>query len=47
MTRRPDFGLFAGMPVTADIKVGKRTVLSYLLGRVVPIAKEGLREPQS
>jgi len=41
------FRLIPGMPVTADIKVGKRTVLSYLLGRVVPIAKEGLREPQS
>jgi len=31
--------------VTADIKVGKRTVLSYLLGRVMPVAREGMREP--
>ena len=30
---------------TADIKVGKRTVLSYLLGRVLPVASEGMREP--
>jgi HlyD family secretion protein len=33
------------MPVTADIKVGKRTVLSYLLGRIMPVATEGMREP--
>ena len=29
------FRIMPGMPVTADIKVGKRTVLQYLLGRVV------------
>ena len=40
-----DFRLTPGMPVTADIKVGQRTVLSYLLSRVVPVATEGLREP--
>lgn len=39
------FHLIPGMPVTADIKVGKRTVLTYLLGRVLPVAKEGMREP--
>jgi hemolysin D len=39
------FHLMPGMPVTADIKVGKRTVLSYLLGRVLPLAREGMREP--
>jgi hemolysin D len=39
------FRLIPGMPVTADIKVGKRTVLTYLLGRVLPVAKEGMREP--
>jgi HlyD family secretion protein len=33
------------MPVTADIKVGKRTVLQYLLGMVLPVAREGMREP--
>ncbi|HEX2943825.1 MAG TPA: HlyD family type I secretion periplasmic adaptor subunit [Rhodopila sp.] len=42
----PDnFHLIPGMPVKADIKVGKQTVLRYMLGRVVPIAKEGMREP--
>lgn len=41
----PAFRVTPGMPVTTDIKVGKRTVLSYLLGRIVPIAHEGMREP--
>jgi hemolysin D len=41
----PNFGLSPGMPVTADIKIGKRTVLSYLLGRVLPVAGEAMREP--
>ena len=41
----PDFHLMPGMPITADIKVGKRTVLQYLLGRVMPVASEGMREP--
>jgi HlyD family secretion protein len=40
-----DFRVVPGMPVTADIKVGKRTVLAYLLGRVLPVASEGMREP--
>jgi HlyD family secretion protein len=39
------FHVAPGMPVTADIKVGKRTVLSYLLGRIMPLAQEGMREP--
>lgn len=39
------FRLMPGMPVTADIKVGKRTVLTYLLGRVLPVAQEAMREP--
>lgn len=41
----PGFRVTPGMPVTADIKVGRRTVLSYLLGRVLPYAQEGMREP--
>ena len=40
-----NFRVTPGMPVTADIKVGKRTVLSYLLGRILPVAQEGMREP--
>jgi HlyD family secretion protein len=39
------FHVTPGMPVTADIKVGKRTVLKYLLGRIMPVAQEGMREP--
>ena len=39
------FRVTPGMPVTADIKVGKRTILGYLLGKVMPIAQEGMREP--
>jgi HlyD family secretion protein len=33
------------MPVTADIKVGKRTVLKYLFGWLTPVTHEGMREP--
>jgi HlyD family secretion protein len=39
------FHIIPGMPITADIKVGKRTVLSYLMGRILPVAQEGMREP--
>jgi HlyD family secretion protein len=39
------FSLIPGMPVTADILVGKRTVISYLLSRVIPVASEAMREP--
>jgi len=41
----PGFSLIPGMPVTADVLVGKRTVMGYLLGRVLPLAREGMREP--
>jgi hemolysin D len=40
-----DFHVIPGMPVGADVKVGKRTVLRYLLGLMLPVAKEGMREP--
>jgi HlyD family secretion protein len=40
-----DFHVMPGMPVTADIKVGKRTVLQYLVSRVMGAATEGMREP--
>jgi hemolysin D len=39
------FRLVPGMPVTADIMIGKRTVLTYLLGRILPVASEAMREP--
>ena len=42
-----NFHVTPGMTVTADIKVGKRTVLEYFMSRIVPIATESLREPGS
>lgn len=41
----PGFHLMPGMPTSADIKVGKRTVLTYLLERVLPVVYNGMREP--
>lgn len=40
-----EFHPLPGMPVTADINVGKRSVLGYLLGQVLPAAADGMREP--
>jgi HlyD family secretion protein len=39
------FHLLPGMPVTADVKVGKRTILRYLLGVVLPVPMDAMREP--
>jgi hemolysin D len=39
------FKIMPGMSVTADVKVGKRTVLRYLMSRVMPVVSEGMREP--
>ncbi|MEJ1978403.1 MAG: HlyD family efflux transporter periplasmic adaptor subunit [Acetobacteraceae bacterium] len=41
----PGFHLTPGMPTTADVMVGKRSVLTYILGRVLPVAMDGMREP--
>ena len=42
----PDgFHMMPGMPVTADVNAGKRTVLTYLLSRVLPTFMDGMREP--
>jgi hemolysin D len=40
-----NFHLVPGMPIMADIRVGKQTVLRYMLGKTVPLATEGMREP--
>ncbi len=40
-----DFHLVPGMPIMADIRVGQQTVLRYLLGKTLPLATEGMREP--
>lgn len=39
------FRVTPGMPVTADIKIGKRTIVQFLLSRVIPVATESMREP--
>lgn len=39
------FRLIPGMPLTAEIKVGDRSVLSYFLRPLLRGLKEGLREP--
>jgi HlyD family secretion protein len=41
----PGFRPMPGMPITADVKVGTRTILGYFVDRVLPIAHDGLREP--
>ncbi len=42
---RPDFHLLPGMSLAAEIKVGQRTVLSYILYPVIRSLDESLREP--
>jgi hemolysin D len=40
-----DFRLIPGMTTTAEIVIGKRTVISYLLDPIVRLFDESLREP--
>lgn len=40
-----NFHLVPGMPVIADIRVGKQTVIRYMMGKFIPLATEGMREP--
>ena len=39
------FRLVPGMPLEADIIVGKRSILSYFLTRMTPVAYQSLHEP--
>jgi HlyD family secretion protein len=39
------FRLMPGMEVTAEIKVGKRTVISYFLDPILRVHEESLKEP--
>ncbi|MXV43594.1 HlyD family type I secretion periplasmic adaptor subunit [Saccharibacter sp. 17.LH.SD] len=41
----PFFHPAPGVPVAADIDVGKRTIMKYLFSRVVPTLTDGMREP--
>jgi hemolysin D len=40
-----NFQLMPGMPVVADVRIGERSVLSYFLEKIIPVFKEGFREP--
>jgi HlyD family secretion protein len=40
-----NYKIVPGMPIVADIKVGKRSVMAYLLSRVIPVAHDAMREP--
>ena len=40
-----DYRLIAGMELTADIKIGSRRIISYLLYPVIRVFKESMREP--
>lgn len=40
-----DFALTPGMPVSADVKVGKRSIMDYMLQRILPAFSQGMREP--
>jgi hemolysin D len=39
------FALLPGMPLQADVKIGKRTVAAYMMRRVLPALTTGMREP--
>jgi HlyD family secretion protein len=40
-----DFRPLPGMPVEVDVKVGERTIIDYLVERMLPILYDGMREP--
>jgi len=41
----PGFRPMPGMPVTADVKVGDRSVLAYFIEKILPVAYNALHEP--
>ena len=41
----PGFRLMPGMPVTADVKVGTRSVLGYFIAKILPVAYDSMHEP--
>ncbi len=41
----PGFHLRPGMPLTADVKVGTRSVLGYFVGKIIPILHDSMHEP--
>jgi HlyD family secretion protein len=41
----PGFRLVPGMPLSADVLVGKRTIMGYFTRRILPVAYDSLHEP--
>ncbi len=41
----PGFRLMPGMPLTADVKVGTRSVLDYFIAKILPVAYGSMHEP--
>lgn len=41
----PGFRLVPGMPLNANIKVGRRTIMSYFVTKIMPVAYDSMREP--
>jgi hemolysin D len=41
----PGFTLVPGMPIEADVNVGKRSVMEYVLRNFLPMFSAGMREP--
>lgn len=41
----PGFQLVPGMPLTADVKVGTRSVLGYFVSKILPVTHDSLHEP--
>jgi HlyD family secretion protein len=41
----PGFRLVPGMPLTADVLVGTRTIMGYFTRRILPVAYDSLHEP--
>jgi hemolysin D len=41
----PGFRLVPGMPLTADVKVGTRSVLAYFIAKILPFAYDSMHEP--
>ncbi len=41
----PGFRLMPGMPLTADVKVGTRSILAYFVNKILPVAYDSMREP--
>jgi HlyD family secretion protein len=39
------FRIMPGMPIEADIRVGQRSIMSYLFDRYLPFFAQGMREP--